>query len=34
MVQIATGALNFFAREDSPANFHLLVVRAVINNYW
>jgi len=32
-VQIATGALNCFAREDSPANFHLPVGRAVLNGY-
>jgi len=34
MVPIATGALNFFAREDSAANLRLLVVRAVIDRYW
>jgi hypothetical protein len=33
MILIATGASNFFAREDSPANLRLLAVRA-FDSYW
>ena len=34
MILIATGASNFFAREDSPADLRLLVGRAAIARYW